>query len=89
MSLLKSYKDDMFYYGRLEGKREGKEEGLAQGKNEGIELGRLERDTVLVKNMLLKEKYSEYEIAEIAEVSLTFVNAVRKQVFPNVPPITN
>lgn len=50
------------------------QQGVAQGINEGIEQEKM----VLVKNLLLKTDFSIEKIADIAEVSISFVMEIRK-----------
>jgi predicted transposase YdaD len=69
--------EDTFTY--REGKLKGKIEGEIKGKIEGEKEGEKKKRDKMILAMLKKGKYSYEEIAEIAEVSVKYVQDLHKK----------
>ena len=48
-------------------------------KEEGLEQGHLERNTVIVQNLLRETKFNEEEISRLADVSIDFVREIKQK----------
>jgi predicted transposase YdaD len=68
MALTYNIKRDIRYQQGIEA---GQEKGMKKGREEGI--------GETVKNLLLKTQHSVKEIADIAEVPITFVETIKNQ----------
>ena len=58
---------------------EGKAKGIAEGIEKGIVQGKLERSSEVARNLLLKNKMSKEEIAEVTNLSLDEVSRIKSQ----------
>ncbi|WP_416366735.1 hypothetical protein, partial [Sphingobacterium siyangense] len=55
-------------------------EGKAEGKAEGEVIGKAEGKAEVIKNLLSSNKFSISEIAELANVTVEFVNEVQAEI---------
>jgi predicted transposase YdaD len=62
-----------------EARKKGLKEGRKEGRKEGQEFGQEEKARKVVKNLLLMDKFSDKEIAQIAEVTEEFVLKVKAE----------
>ena len=60
-------------------KQEGQQEGRQEGRQEGIEQGRLEKDTLVVRNLLASTSFSDTDIARLVGVEVAFVAQLRTE----------
>lgn len=60
-------------------KEEAKEYGIEEGLERGVEQGHLERNTTFVKNLLREAKFTDDEIARLADVSIEFVQEIKQK----------
>lgn len=60
-------------------KEEGIEEGMEQGLEQGIAKERLERNTTFVQNLLRETKFTQREIAQLADVPTAFVREIKRK----------
>ncbi len=84
MSILELIKEEGVEIGREEGKQEGvkigMEKGVEIGKQEGREEGREEMKHAFVHNLIVDLQLSDVQISRIAEVSVEFVQKIRKEI---------
>ena len=59
--------------------KEVEDEGIAKGIEKGIIKGKSEKATEVARNLLLKNKMSKEEIAEVTNLSLDEVNRIKSQ----------
>ncbi|AXE17746.1 hypothetical protein DR864_08355 [Runella rosea] len=58
-------------------KRQGLYEGRKEGLKEGMEIARLEKERAFVTNLLQKTSLDILQIADIAGVTITFVEEIK------------
>lgn len=61
------------------GLENGKKQGIEQGKKQGIEQGKSSKERLVVLNLLKETSLSTQEISRLAEVSISFVEALKKE----------
>ena len=59
--------------------KEVEDEGITKGIEKGIIQGKLERSSEVARNLLMKNKMSEAEIAEVTDLSLDEVSKIKSQ----------
>ncbi|WP_157634543.1 hypothetical protein [Spirosoma panaciterrae] len=65
--------------GKKEGLEEGKSEGLKEGKKQGLEEGKKQGKRLIILNLLTQTNFSVAEIAQLADVSDSFVEEIKKE----------
>jgi len=63
--------------GMEKGLKKGREEGREEGRDEGREEGREKEQIKVVTNLIMQSDWSDEQIADIAEVPVSFVKSVR------------
>ncbi len=63
-----------------QGLNQGIEQGLNQGIEQGLELGRNELSKEIVQKLVRKGIYSDQEIAQIMDVTLAYIEEIRKEI---------
>ncbi len=66
--------------GLEQGLNQGIEQGLNQGIEQGLELGRNELSKEIVQKLVRKGIYSDQEIAQIMDVTLAYIEEIRKEI---------
>ncbi|NBB23338.1 hypothetical protein GVN20_28565 [Runella sp. CRIBMP] len=62
---------------KRQGLYEGRKEGIKEGLKEGMEIARLEKERAFVTNLLKKTSLDILQIADIAGVTITFVEEIK------------
>lgn len=62
---------------KRQGLYEGRKEGIKEGLKEGMEIARLEKERAFVTNLLQKTSLDILQIADIAGVTITFVEEIK------------
>jgi hypothetical protein len=66
--------NDIFY---IVGEKRGVEKGLEQGFGQGLEKGQ----TLFVKNLLMQTDFNDEKIAQMADVTVSFVEKVKASLY--------
>ncbi|TWI13657.1 PD-(D/E)XK nuclease family transposase, partial [Sphingobacterium siyangense] len=77
---IRSSQEEQLKRAREKAMAEGKAEGRAEGKAEGEVIGKAEGKAEIIKNLLSSNKCSISEIAELANVTVEFVNEVQAEI---------
>ena len=66
--------------GLNQGIEQGLNQGIEQGIERGLELGRNELSKEIVQKLVRKGIYSDQEIAQIMDVTLAYIEEIRKEI---------